>query len=304
MTKKQIITILAPYSWSAAIVPVTITTLFYLYHGGSFRLDLIVAILLAAVLGQSFTNIVNCYSDFMSGLDTEDTIFDSAGSVIVGEGVDPKDVKKLMGYVFIISIIPILYLTYIRGPLVLIFGGIGVISGLIYSTGPLPISTTPIGEIYSGVVDGFFISGLSYFIYSGGLSWEIFFIAIPAVLWVTTMTFTNSICDMEKDRSHRLTLALFLGKEMSILALKLFYLGMFSFLIGAVAIGLLPVSMLLLTLTLPLIWKRLTGITTENTNMRNKFPIMGLSCGSGIIFFKVYALIMAGEIIWRGVVKA
>lgn len=303
MTKKQIITILAPYSWSAAIVPVVTTTLFYLYQGGKFRGDLLVAILLAAVLGQSFTNIVNCYSDFMSGLDTEDTIFDSAGSVIVGEGVDPKEVKILMVYVFILSIIPILYLTHVRGPLVLIFGGIGVISGLIYSAGPIPISTTPIGEIYSGIIDGFFISGLSYFIYSGGLYWEVFFIAIPSVLWVTTMTFTNSICDMEKDRSHRLTLALFLGKKRSILALKLFYLGMFSFLGAAIAIGLLPMSMLLLTLTLPVIWKRLRGVTPENTTMRNKFPIMGLSCGSGIIFFKFYTLIMAGEIIWKAVVK-
>ena len=303
MTKKQIITILAPYSWSAAIVPVATTTLFYLYHGGIFRLDLFIAILLAAVLGQSFTNIVNCYSDFMSGLDNEDTIFDSAGSVIVGEGVDPKEVKKLMIYVFIISVIPILYLTYIRGLPVLAFGVVGVLSGLIYSTGPLPISTTPIGEIYSGIIDGFFISGLSYFIYSGGLSWEIFFIAIPSVLWVTTMTFTNSICDMEKDRSHRLTLALFLGKERSILALKLFYLGMFSFLGAAIAVGLLPMSMLLLALTLPVIWRRLKGITSENTHMKNKFPIMDLSCGSGIIFFKFYTLIMAGELIWKAVVK-
>ena len=303
MTKKQIITILAPYSWSAAIVPAVTTTLFYLYQGGRFRLDLLVAILLAVVLGQSFTNIVNCYSDFMSGLDTEDTIFDSAGSVIVGEGVDPKEVRKLMVYVFIISILPILYLAHIRGPLVLIFGIAGVVSGLVYSTGPYPISTTPIGEIYSGMIDGFFISGLSYYIYSGGLSWEVFFIAIPAVLWVTTMTFTNSICDMEKDRSHRLTLALLLGKERSILALKLFYLGMFVFLGAAIAIGLLPMSMLLLTLTLPLIWKRLSGVTPESTHMKNKFPIMGLSCGSGIIFFKFYALIMAGEIIWKAVVK-
>lgn len=299
MTKKQIITILAPYSWSAAIVPVVTTTLFYLYQGGEFRLDLFIAILLAAVLGQSFTNIVNCYSDFMSGLDNDNTVFDSAGSVIVGEGVDPAEVKKLMFYVFLISIIPILYLSVMRSPLVLLLGVLGVFSGLIYSTGPLPISTTPIGEIYSGAVDGFFISALSYFIYSGGFSWEILMVALPSVFWVTTMTFTNSICDMEKDRKFRTTLALFLGKDRSILALKLFYLAMFISLGLNIAMGLLPPSMLIVSLTIPTIWKRLNGINKDNTNMKNKFPIMGLSCGSGIIFFKVYAIILTGEVLWK-----
>ena len=303
MTKKQIIAILAPYSWPAAVIPALTATLYYLYRGGSFRLDLFIAIILGVILAQCFTNIVNCYSDYKSGLDNKDTIFNTEGSIIVADGVSTDEVKKLGGYIFLLSILPMIYLTYMRGPAILLLGALGVVAGVIYSTGPLPVSTTPFGEIYSGIVDGFFISGLSYFVYSGSFSWEVLAISIPCVLWITTMTFTNSICDMEKDRSHRTTLAILLGKDRSIAALKLFYLGMFFFLVATIAIGLLPLSMLLLVLTLPIIWRRLGGITADNTSMKNKFPIMGLSCGSGIIFFKFYTLIMAGEIIWKVVVQ-
>lgn len=292
MTKKQIITILAPYSWSAAIVPVITTTLFYLYRGGTFRLDLFLGIILSAILAQSFTNIVNCYSDFKSGLDNPDTIFDSAGSVIVKERVKPSEVKKLMIWVFFISVLPITYLAFVRGPIILALGVVGILLGLIYSAGPHPISATPFGEIYSGIIDGFFISSLSYYIYSSSFSFDVIMVSIPVVLWVSTMTFTNSICDMEKDREYRTTLALLLGKKRSIMALKLFYLGMFAFLVFNTAIGLLPPSILIVLITIPTIKKRLNSINEKNTTMKNKFPIMGLSCGSGIIFFKVYSFIM------------
>ena len=95
MTKKQIIAILAPYSWPAAVIPALTATLYYLYRGGSFRLDLFIAIILGVILAQCFTNIVNCYSDYKSGLDNKDTIFNTEGSIIVADGVSTDEVKKL-----------------------------------------------------------------------------------------------------------------------------------------------------------------------------------------------------------------
>ena len=299
MTKKQFIAILAPATWSASIIPIVVGTLYSLYHRGSFHLDIFIALLLATVGAQCFANIVNDYSDFKSGLDNPETIFGLEGSIIVSDGVLLSEIKKLAIGVLFFLLFPVGYLTSTIGIPIIIIGCFGLLTGILYSAGPLPLSTTCFGELCSGLVMGIFITGISYYSFAGTVGWNVLLVSIPVVIFITTMTFTNSICDMERDRGFRTTLALYLGKDKAIILLKTFYVAMYLFVFIDVAVGVLPLSLILIIFTLPSVWRRIGQINIKNTTIQNKYPIMDISCGSGIIFFKFYTLIMAGEVLWK-----
>lgn len=292
MNKKQIVSMLAPATWSASIIPIIVATLYSIYKESSFDIFIFIALIFSAVGAQCFANILNDYSDYKSGLDNSDTIFGPEGSIIVSDDVPLSEVKLLGIKVLLFLILPVTYLTLKVGISILIVGLFGLSIAYLYSAGPLPLSTTPFGELCSGIVMGTFITGISYFALTNTINLSILLVSFPVILWISTMTFTNSICDMERDKRFRTTLALYLGKEKAIKLLKFFYIGMYLFVLMGVLVKVLPITLVLISFSFPVVWKRLNQINTKNTTIQNKYPIMGLSCGSGIIFFKTYFILM------------
>ncbi len=297
MTKKQLFAILDPKTWPASIIPVLIGTLYSAYRFGNFRLDLFIAMLLSAVGAQCFANVINDYSDYISGLDTVDTVHDREGSILVFDGIPPIQVKKLMKYLVVSTLFPAAYLLFHGGIIVAAIGITGFLVAYLYSAGPLPISKTFLGELFSGFTMGGLITWLAYYIQSGYIDKDIILISIPLIIYIGSILLTNGLCDIEKDRATRVTIPILMGRERSIDILKFAYIMMYIFVFLSIVLRILPLSMFLIFLSLPLVVKKLKFITVENISLKNRSNIMGHSVLSGIIFFLFYIIIILGEIL-------
>jgi len=300
MTKKQLVAILAPSTWSASIIPALIGTLYSVYRGGNLRIDLFFTLLLSAVGLQCFANVTNDYFDFIDGVDTQETISDREGSILVSDGVPIPEIKKLMLTILIFSSLPATYLFLHRGATVAVIGFSGFLVALLYSAGPLPISRTFLGEFFSGFTMGGLITWLAYYIQRGSLGMGIVFISIPLILYIGSILLTNGLCDIEKDRASRVTLPILIGRNRSIVLLKFSYILMYLFVFSAALWRFLPLSMFLMILSTPLVWKKLTFIAADNISLETRSAIMKSSVLSGVIFFAFYTMILMGEILWGG----
>ncbi|MEI6856093.1 prenyltransferase [Psychrilyobacter sp.] len=297
MTKKQLFAILDPKTWSASIIPVLIGTLYSTYQFGNLRLDLFIAMLLSAVGVQCFANVLNDYSDYLSGLDTVDTVHDREGGILVFDSIPLIQVKKLMVYLVVSTLFPSVYLLFHGGVLVAIIGVIGFLVAYFYSAGPLPISKTMLGELLSGFTMGGLITWLAYYIQTGYIDKNIILISIPIIIYIGSILFTNGLCDIEKDRATRVTLPIIIGRERSIDILKFAYVMMYIFVFLSIVLKTLPNLMFLIFLSVPLIVKKLKFITVKNISLKNRSNIMESSVLSGIIFFLFYMIIILGEIL-------
>jgi len=300
MTIKQITALLAPGTWPASIIPVVIGTLYSVYNVGYFRIDLFFALLLSAVGLQCFCNVTNDYFDFIDGTDTEETIYDQKGSVLVTDDIPLSQIKKLVAVIIIITSFPAFYLILQRGIVVIIISITGFLVALFYSAGPLPISKTFLGEFFSGFTMGGLITWLAYYIQSRSLNMNIVSISIPVILYIGSILLTNGLCDIEKDRNNRVTLPILIGRSRSIIILKFSYILMYLLVFLSVFRGLLPSSMLLIVLSLPIVWKNLRFIVPENISLKSRSAVMKNSVFSGVFFFSLYIFILLGEILSGG----
>ncbi|UUV16860.1 prenyltransferase [Fusobacteria bacterium ZRK30] len=297
MTKKQLFAILDPKTWPASVIPVLVGTLYSTYRFGNFRLDLFIAMLFSAVGAQCFANVINDYSDYISGLDTIDTVHDREGSILVFDGIPLIQVKKLMVYLVVCTLFPAFYLLFHGGVIVAVIGIVGFLVAYFYSAGPLPISKTFLGELVSGFTMGGLITWLAYYVQSGHIDKNIILISIPLIIYIGSILLTNGLCDIEKDRATRVTIPILMGRERSIDILKFAYIMMYIFVFLSIVLKLLPFSMFLIFLSVPLVVKKLKFIAVENISLKNRSNIMGNSVLSGIIFFLFYIIIILGEIL-------
>lgn len=154
---------------------------------------------------------------------------------------------------------------------VLLIGAVSFTVGILYSAGPIPISRTPFGEIFSGMFMGFLIPFLSVYIHitdSDLISlllektvftfqidlWEVFSLflcSVPAVTGIANIMLANNICDMEDDlENRRYTLALYIGKKKALIVFKGLYYTAFLAVILAMVLRIIPITGLLFFLTL------------------------------------------------------
>ena len=86
--------------------------------------------------------------------------------------------------------------------------------GYLYTGGPMPISWTPFGELFSGLFMGMIIILLAFFIQTGNINSFVVWISIPIVITIGLINMANNIRDRVKDQaSGRKTLPILLGKR-------------------------------------------------------------------------------------------
>ena len=97
--------------------------------------------------------------------------------------------------------------------------------GYLYTGGPMPISWTPFGELFSGLFMGMIIILLAFFIQTGNINSFVVWISIPIVITIGLINMANNIRDRVKDQaSGRKTLPILLGKRASITFMAVMYI--------------------------------------------------------------------------------
>lgn len=285
--------LMRPHTLTAAIVPVLVGTatakIFLLGSEDHIKISLFLAMLLACLLIQAATNMFNEYYDFKKGLDDHTSV--GIGGAIVRNGMSPKLVMNVAIAFYIIAALLGIYLAIQSSFWILPIGLVCMAIGYLYTGGPMPISWTPFGELFSGVFMGGIIILLAFFIQTGNIQTLVVWISVPIIITIGLINMANNIRDRVKDKeSGRLTLPIVLGKANSIRFLALMYIVAYAFVIYITFF--IPggsIFFLLALLSFPLPVKAIRRFK-KNDTPTTMMPAMAATGKTNTFFGVLYAL--------------
>ena len=254
----------------ASIIPYMVGTVFALYKFDNFNMKNAILLFLSMIIFDMTVTAINNYVDYIKAIKKEGFGYEEHNA-ITKYGLKPKTVLGIIIVMLIVSSLLGILLFLNTNIIILLVGLVCFTIGIFYSFGPIPISRTPFGEIFSGVTMGFFITFLAIYIHifdKGILNISIidgnfelminlkviisiFVISIPLIVGISNIMLANNICDMEDDFiNRRFTLPIYIGKENALTIFKcLYYIGFVGISI-AVILKVLPIVSLLTLLVL------------------------------------------------------
>lgn len=237
-----------PHTLTASFAPVFLGTMIALYEA---KIDwlLFIAMLLACLLIQAATNMFNEYYDFVRGLDSEESV--GIGGAIVRNGVKPKTVMQLALLLYIIAALLGIYICYESSWLLLVVGAVSMAVGYFYTGGPYPISSTPFGELFSGLFMGMLIVLIAVYIQVGSVPVFAVLLSVPSALLVAGIMLSNNIRDLVEDTvGGRKTMAILVGRKNAISILASYFVLSYLWIIGLVLLQIITPWSLLVLLSL------------------------------------------------------
>ena len=206
--------------------------------------------LIASVIIQIATNLFNEYFDYIRGLDNEESV--GIGGGIVREGIPPKVILRLAWSLIGISIILGIYICMKTSWWIALIGSICIMVGYLYTGGPLPISSTPLGEVMSGLFMGTIIIQISFYIQTGEVTAASLLVSVPIAILIGSINLANNIRDMDGDKDFgRKTLPVLLGRPRAIKILAVAFIVSYTWIFILVFIYDFTPFLLIVLLSLP-----------------------------------------------------
>ena len=254
----------------ASVIPYTATLLYVLYSTKHLNWLNMLIMFFSMVIFDMTVTALNNYFDFKRAEKKHGYNYEIHNS-IVQYGLKTSTVKATIAVMVVLSALLGLLLVYRTNLITLVLGGLCFVIGFAYSYGPMPISRTPFGEIFSGLTMGLGIPFITYYVnvYDSNvlnlslvgrdltLSMDIYqlagilLVSLPAVFGIANIMLANNICDIEDDLPNkRYTLPIVVGREKAITLLKILFALAYVAIVGAVVLGVLPLYSLLALLTI------------------------------------------------------
>jgi 1,4-dihydroxy-2-naphthoate octaprenyltransferase len=249
----------------ASVTPFAFGILYTLYKYETLNVLTVLFFFISMLCFDMFTTALNNYKDYKRAIKREGynyEVHNAIGQYRLKESTVIITIGTLFTLATVFGV-----LTFIRSDIwLLILGMMCFGIGILYSAGPLPISRTPLGEIFSGGTMGFMIPFLVVYAsvfdsmpiilaISGDrviftFSWElilpVFFSSLPAVFCIANIMLANNICDVEDDfTNRRYTLPIQIGREKALILFAAIYALTYLDIILCVVLGYLPVISLL-----------------------------------------------------------
>lgn len=254
----------------ASVIPLLIGTLYSVYRFGKFDLTNFLIMTVSLLSVDMAITAINNYMDYKKAKKKKGYGYEEHNA-IVRDGLDENIVKVVIGLLlFIASALGILL--YSRTDIVVLLLGLAsFLVGIFYSCGPIPISRTALGEVFSGFFMGAIIIFLSSYIHLDksqiismdlsltkfALSLNIFelfgffLISLPAFAGISNIMLANNICDVKDDfENKRYTLPVHIGVENSIKLFEGIYLLGYLGVIAGVGFGFDSVISILMLATI------------------------------------------------------
>ena len=254
MNLSQFFALIRPRTLTAAFSPVVLgaamgATQFAPTQPIGLSIIYTLGILICVLSAQIAANIWNEYFDFKSGLDLTQAAGNSGS--IVRDGISPAIIKR-WGYMT--TILPLILGIALAKAITWWYIPVGmlcILTSILYSGGPKPISRTPFGELASGLAMGFAIVGITLYAWTHTLHWTYLIPAIPSTILIGAIMMTNNLRDFTNDANHgRRTLVILLGRERGLQLLQgLFLISSLWILIWTIC-GVIPWPSLVALLSL------------------------------------------------------
>lgn len=257
----------------ASVIPYMVGTAFALYKFDNFNMKNAILLFLSMIIFDMTVTAINNYVDYIKAIKKEGFGYEEHNA-ITKYGLKPKTVLGIIIVMLIVSSLLGILLFLNTNIIILLVGLVCFTIGIFYSFGPIPISRTPFGEIFSGITMGFFITFLAIYIHifdKGILNISIidgnfelminlkviisiFVISIPLIVGIANIMLANNICDIEDDFiNRRFTLPIYIGKENALNIFKyLYYIGFIGVIIGVILKVLPIISLLVLVVFIPI----------------------------------------------------
>jgi 1,4-dihydroxy-2-naphthoate octaprenyltransferase len=260
------------------------------WRAGSFQLLSALAALTVALLLQIGSNVANDVFDFERGADTSER----QGPLRVTQAglLTPAQVKRGMWVIFGLAALCGLYLTFLRGWVVVAIGLAAILSAIAYTGGPFPLGYYGLGDIFVFIFFGLAAVAGTYFVQVGSVSAAAWWMSVPVGLIITAILVVNNLRDIENDRkAGKHTLAVRLGERGTRIEYLLCMTVAYLVLPLAALLGIVPWMALLAWLSLPLAIKSTRTVFTQAGR-----PLNAALAGTGQTAF-VFSLLF-----WVGMV--
>lgn len=269
---------------AASMIPLLFGTIYAVYRFHVFEPWHFALMLISLLSFDMTTTAINNYYDYKKAARKHGYGYEKHNA-IVKYNMNPAAVLALIIVLFTIAVTAGVILFLQTGWLLLLLGGLSFAVGILYSFGPIPISRMPLGEIFSGLFMGFVIIFVSAYVHAGdrlaSLTLEggtvtlqvhlletllVFLISIPAILGIANIMLANNICDMEEDiENKRYTLPVYIGKGPALVLFKLLYYTAYADVIVLALLGVHPLILLLVLLTVVPVSKNIKTFTAQPT---------------------------------------
>ena len=215
-TAKRLLQATRPKFFPASILPVLAGTAWGVYVAGQFDIGVFCLALLATVCVHAGSNVLNDVGDDTNGTDQQNDqrIYPyTGGSRFIQSGImDATAMARLGIGLLSVAAITGLILLVVKGPVILLFGLSGVALGVLYSIGPVSLSSIGLGEFAVAIAFGVLpVTGAAW-LQSGAIDLAVLLYSIPISAWVAAILLMNEIPDIKADgASGKRTLPVRLG---------------------------------------------------------------------------------------------
>jgi 1,4-dihydroxy-2-naphthoate octaprenyltransferase len=253
-----------PRTLTATYVPLGTAAVIALDQG-VFDLARFVLSLIAALLLQIAANLINEYADFRRG--AEELKLSGQGLILKNQLLTPREVLiGAIGTVLSGSVIG-LYLLAQSGPLLLWIGLGGVLVVILYTAGPFPLAYNGLGEIAVFIFMGPLMILGAYYVMAREVNIVPVLVGIPVGFMVAAILHANNVRDIDSDRAvNKRTLAVILGLKAARVEYLILVGGAYVMVVLMILVGFMPITTLLVAVTLPEAYRLIQIIFTSSDN--------------------------------------
>ena len=192
-----------PKFYPASVLPVLAGSAWGFSVSGAFDFPVFVLALFATICVHAGANVLNDVGDDAGGTDrqNEDRIYPyTGGSRFIQSGIMSAAAMARWG----ISLLGLaaaagLLLIVLKGEMVLWFGLAGVFFAVLYSLGPVRLSSVGLGELAVGTAFGVIpVTGAAW-LQSGVIDGSLIVFSLPISAWVTAILLINEVPDVAAD---------------------------------------------------------------------------------------------------------
>ncbi len=185
-----------PWTLHGAVVPVIIGGA-VAYVDGSFNPAIFILILIGGCLLQSAANLLNTYGDFVKGTDTVEN--ETRSPELVTGVLRPKQVLMAgLACLGVTCLIGLVFIWYV-GWAILPIGILGVAGAGLYTVGTA-YKYHGLGQPSVFLLMGILMPMGTYFVLTGGYSWEVLLLSLPNAFMITAVLSGNETRDYEEDK--------------------------------------------------------------------------------------------------------
>lgn len=215
---KRLFAATRPLFFPASVLPVAVGTVWGYRASGTFDGIVFALALAATVLVHAGANVLNDVCDDLSGADraNPDRIHPYTGGsrMIQNRVMSARELMTWSLVLFAAAGVLGAVLAVIKGPMVLVFGGVGVCLGVLYSAPFARLSGIGLGEGVVALAFGVLpVTGAAW-LQGGGMSIDLLLMALAVAMWVGAILIIAEAPDIPADTAAgRWTLVARLGRR-------------------------------------------------------------------------------------------